>query len=255
MGFRWTSSRQVGEDLAVALAYHDVDHRDVERTLLAAGWTPCGAGDWAIALRSPGGMTAARISPFDPTGPDNAALYRQAEHTRQVPRLFTHDRLVGGGDLRVMEWLLPAAEAEAVAFHQAIATRAPEVAELVDVVRRVHDRARLELPWCGPLESQPGQRHADRGRPACCRRPVLRRRPEPLRECRDGSRSGRGEDSGSRVTVHDRNSLGHLWAVGDRRAGNDAHRARAGRRPPIRRRLMGLRSSAKSVHVTGWSGD
>jgi len=153
--FRWTSSRQVGEDLAVALAYHDVDHREAERNLLAAGWTPCGAGDWAIALRSPDGMTAARISPFDPTGPYNAALYRQAEHTRQVPRLFTHNRLLGGGDLQVMEWLLPAAEAEAVAFHQAIARRAPEVAELVDVVRRVHNRARLELPWCGPLDHNP----------------------------------------------------------------------------------------------------
>ena len=45
---------------------------------------------------------AARISAFDPTGPYNAALYRQAEHTRQVPKLVTHDRLVGGGDLQVI---------------------------------------------------------------------------------------------------------------------------------------------------------
>lgn len=70
------------------------DHREVERALLAEGWTPCGAGDWAIALRSPDGTTAARISPFDPTGPYCAALYREAAHTRQVPRLFTHRRLV-----------------------------------------------------------------------------------------------------------------------------------------------------------------
>lgn len=42
-----------------------------------------------------------------------------------------------------------------MAFHQAIATRAPEVAELVDVVRRVHGRARRELPWCGPLDHNP----------------------------------------------------------------------------------------------------
>ncbi|WP_229074998.1 hypothetical protein [Actinoplanes sp. DH11] len=137
------------------VSFRDVNHRDVERTLLAAGWTPCGAGDWAIALRSPDGTTAARISPFDPTGPYTAALYRQAWHTRQVPELFAHNRLAGGGDLQVMEWLRPVAEDEAVAFHQAIAGRAPQVAELVDVVRRVHEQARRELPWCGPLDHNP----------------------------------------------------------------------------------------------------
>ncbi|RSM55641.1 hypothetical protein DMB66_35630 [Actinoplanes sp. ATCC 53533] len=130
------------------------DHRDVERTLLAAGWTPCGAGDWAIALRSPDGRVVARISPFDPTGPYTAALYRQARHTRQVPELFTHHRLAGGGDLQKMQWLQPVAQDEAAAFHQAIATRAPEVADLVDIVRRIHQQAQ-QLPWCGPLDHNP----------------------------------------------------------------------------------------------------
>ncbi|WP_432989076.1 hypothetical protein [Dactylosporangium sp. CA-233914] len=131
------------------------DHRDAERALRAAGWTPCGAGDWAIALRSPDGTAAARISPFDPTGPYSAALYREAAHTRQVPALFAYRRLTGGGDLQVLEWLRPVPENEAHAFHRAIATRAPEVADLVDVVRRVHERARRELPWCGPLDDNP----------------------------------------------------------------------------------------------------
>jgi hypothetical protein len=121
--------RPVGEDLAVPVPTGQVDHRDVEHALLAAGWTPCGAGDWAIALRSPDGTAAARISPFDPTGPYTAELYRLAGHTRQVPELFAHRRLVGGGDLQVMEWLQPVAEDEAVAFHRAIALRSPEVAE------------------------------------------------------------------------------------------------------------------------------
>jgi len=123
--------------------------------LLAAGWTPCGAGDWAIALRSPDGTTAARISPFDPTGPYSAALYREAAHTRQVPELFAHRRLAGGGDLQVMELLRPVADDEAHAFHEAIKRRDPAVAELADVVRRVHERARRELPWCGPLDHNP----------------------------------------------------------------------------------------------------
>ena len=131
------------------------DHRDVERALLAAAWTPCGAGDWAIALRSPDGTSAARISPFDPTGPYSAALYREAAHTRQVPELFAHRRLNGGGDLQVLEWLRPVPEDEAIAFHRAIAVRAPEVADLVDVVHRVHGRARRELPWCGPVDDNP----------------------------------------------------------------------------------------------------
>ena len=140
---------------AVSVPVRQVDHRDVERALLAAGWTPCGAGDWAIALRSPDGRAAARISPFDPTGPYAAALYRQAAHTRQVPELFAHRRLFGGGDLQVMPWLRPVPEEQAVAFHRAIAAGAPEVAGLVEVVRRVHERARRELPWCGPLDQNP----------------------------------------------------------------------------------------------------
>jgi hypothetical protein len=139
----------------VALLGREPDHRDAEHALLAAGWTPCGAGDWAIALRSPDGTAAARISPFDPTGPYSAALYREAAHTRQVPELFVHRRLTGGGDFQIMEWLHPVPEHEAVAFHQAIITRAPEVADLVDAVRRIHERARRELPWCGPLDDNP----------------------------------------------------------------------------------------------------
>jgi hypothetical protein len=139
----------------VSVAAGQVDHRDVEHALLAEGWTPCGAGDWAIALRSPDGTAAARISPFDPAGPYNAALYQQAGHTGQVPALFVHRRLVGGGDLQVMEWLQPVAEDVAVAFHRAIAMRAAKVADLVDVVRRVHAKAQRDLPWCGPLDHNP----------------------------------------------------------------------------------------------------
>jgi hypothetical protein len=140
---------------AFRLLSRQADHRDAEQAFLAAGWIRCGAGDWAIALRSPDGTAAARISPFDPTGPYSAALYREAALTRQVPELFAHRRLVGGGDLQVLEWLRPVPEDEAVAFHRAISERAPEVAQLVDVVRRVHERARRELPWCGPLDNNP----------------------------------------------------------------------------------------------------
>jgi hypothetical protein len=133
----------------LALLPREADHRHAEQALRAAGWTACGAGDWAIALRSPDGTAVARISPFDPAGPYTAALYREAARTRQVPELFAHRRLTGGGDLQIMEWLQPVPEPEAVAFLEAIARREPAVADLVDVVRRVHERAELELPWLG----------------------------------------------------------------------------------------------------------
>lgn len=133
----------------------EADHREIERDLRAAGWTDCGAGDWAIALRSPDGTAAARISPFDPTGPYTALLYRKAAHTRQVPVLFEHRRLTGGGDLQIMELLFPVRPQQADDFHRSIADRAPEVAQLVDVIAEVHARARRELPWCGPLDTNP----------------------------------------------------------------------------------------------------
>jgi hypothetical protein len=133
----------------------EADHRDAERTFRADGWTPCGTGDWAIALRSPDGTLAARISPFDPTGPYSAALYRAAAHTRQVPRLLAHRRLSGGGDLQVMEFLTPVPEAEADEFHRSIRERSPEVAELTEAIDRIHHQARQELPWCGPLDHNP----------------------------------------------------------------------------------------------------
>jgi hypothetical protein len=150
-----TSEKASPHREALDLLGRQADHRDAEQALLAAGWSPCGAGDWAIALRSPDGTAVARISPFDPTGPYSAALYREAAHTRQVPELFAHRRLTGGGDLQMLEWLRPVPGDEALAFHRAIAMRAPEVADLVDVVRRVHERARRELPWCGPLDNNP----------------------------------------------------------------------------------------------------
>ena len=139
----------------LGLLTDDLDHRDVERALRDDGWTPCGAGDWAIALRSPDGTAAARISPFDPTGPYTADLYRRVAGTRQVPVLVAHRRLAGGGDLQVMEWLAPVPQDEAEAFQQSLAERRPEMAELAAVVDEVHARALRELPWCGPLDHNP----------------------------------------------------------------------------------------------------
>ena len=131
------------------------NHLAAERWLRRNGWSPCGAGDWAIALASPDGAFAARISPFDPTGPMTAELYRRAAPTGLVPRLDHHTRLEGGGDLLVMEHLLPVRPEEGVAFLADIAGDAPAVRDLVTILRRVHAEGAASLPWCGPLDTNP----------------------------------------------------------------------------------------------------
>ncbi|MDT7537881.1 MAG: hypothetical protein QOI82_1466 [Actinomycetota bacterium] len=149
------SEEEPPPEAALELLLPDADYRDAEGALARVGWTHGGVGDWAFVLRSPDGTVAARISPFDPTGPYTAAVYTRAAHTHQVPRLFAHRRLSGGGDLQLLEWLEPVNEDEAAAFQRAIAEASPEVAELVTVISGVHEQARRDLPWCGPVDTNP----------------------------------------------------------------------------------------------------
>lgn len=130
-------------------------HRDAETLLRGAGWAPCGAGDWAVALASPENDIVARISPFDPIGPYTTRLYREAATTALVPRLLHHRRLAGGGDLQVMERLAPAPETIAAEFLSRSARDDAGLVELARVVRRVHEDALRDLPWCGPLDTNP----------------------------------------------------------------------------------------------------
>lgn len=133
-------------------------HHDAEQLLGAAGWTPCGAGDWAVALAAPDADVVARISPFDPVGPYTARLYREAASTGLVPRLLLHRQLDGGGDLQVMQRLEDVPVPEASDFLARLALPTPELtglAELAQIVGRIHSDAQRELPWCGPLDSNP----------------------------------------------------------------------------------------------------
>lgn len=130
-------------------------HHDAARLLRRAGWTPCGAGDWAFALAAPDAEIVARISPFDPAGPYTARLYREAALTRLVPHLYRHQRLQGGGDLQILEKLWPSGQHEATAFLAELAEPSTNLASLAAVVARVHALARRELPWCGPLDTNP----------------------------------------------------------------------------------------------------
>lgn len=130
-------------------------HVDVERDLRDAGWTECGAGDWAFALVSPDQDVVARISPFDPVGPFTARLYGEAAATGRVPRLLAHRRLAGGGDLQVMERFVPVSQTEASTFLTRLRAPEPELVALADVVGRIHHDALRTLPWCGPLDENP----------------------------------------------------------------------------------------------------
>ncbi|MGP5077702.1 hypothetical protein ACTXKZ_06535 [Brachybacterium alimentarium] len=130
-------------------------YQDAEQLLRAAGWTDCGAGDWAFALAAPGADVVARISPFDPVGPYTARLYREAATTGLVPRLLLHRRLDGGGDLQVMQRLEDVPVPEAEAFLARFALPAPELADLAQIVGSLHADAQRELAWCGPLDGNP----------------------------------------------------------------------------------------------------
>lgn len=140
------------DDDSLALIRSEADHRDAESALLEAGWVRCGAGDWAIALRSPDGREAARISPFDPAGAYNTAFYREAAPSGQVPALYGHRKLAGGGDLQILELLERVSEAEATRFVRTI--QRPDDG-LFEVALRIHERLSREQPWPGPLDFNP----------------------------------------------------------------------------------------------------
>ena len=131
------------------------DHVVAEQVLLDAGWDRCGVGDWAVVLASPSGLTAARISPFDPVAPYTAELFRTAARTRQVPALQAYVELDGGAVCTIMERLHPADPQQAAAFFDALGERRPDMLPLAEAIDEVVARARAWLPWFGPLDPNP----------------------------------------------------------------------------------------------------
>lgn len=133
----------------------DTSHRGVESLMRDAGWESCGAGDWAIALAAPSGEVVARISPFDPVGPYTARLYREAAGTGRVPAIYAHRRLAGGGDVQILEKLTAVGADEAALFLKRLTSGDAELSELAAITASLHRDAQRELPWCGPLDSNP----------------------------------------------------------------------------------------------------
>jgi hypothetical protein len=133
----------------------DADHDQAEGHLRRLGWLPAGRGDWAIALRSPSGELAARISPFDPAAPFTAELYRSGQSTGWFPRLFLERPLEGGGHLLLMEFLHHVENSVGASVHRRLQQRDPALAAVADLIAEVHRRAAEALPWCGPVDENP----------------------------------------------------------------------------------------------------
>ncbi|MFC0681890.1 hypothetical protein ACFFGH_28995 [Lysobacter korlensis] len=131
------------------------DHVLAQRHLRRRRWVPCGRGDWAVALKSPSGRLAARISPFDPTAPFTAELYRSGQATGWFPQLFLERALEGGGSLLVMEFLRPVDDSIGVAVHRRLRDRDPGIAEAAGLIEKIHRRAMEASPWCGPVDDNP----------------------------------------------------------------------------------------------------
>ncbi|MEV7807885.1 hypothetical protein AB0O28_33540 [Microbispora sp. NPDC088329] len=135
-----------------------VNHRDALADLVRLGWTPCGVGDWAVGLRSPHGLLAARICPFDPAYPAFLELCRRCPGSPYLPGVALAEDLDGGGSLTVLEFLTPAEEAEAAE----VARRWREGAgdEAFDAVRRtalaVDEEWRARMPWWDGLDLNHG---------------------------------------------------------------------------------------------------
>ena len=142
-----------------ALQESSVDHGEIEQSLIAAGWTRCGEGDWAIALRSPTAQYCARISPFDPAFEYQVELYDSARGNPWLPRLDLKRGLEGGGCLMVMEFLQSVDKFMAAEIRRRLEQgdfADPDLELAAAAIARVHAKAQRELRWCGSLDFNPG---------------------------------------------------------------------------------------------------
>ncbi|GAB3661427.1 hypothetical protein [Glycomyces tarimensis] len=132
-------------------------HRGVAARLSNDGWNVCGVGDWATVWRSPDGLQAARLSPFEPAYEVFVRLCRALPGHPMLPRIDFDAPLPGGARLTVMEFLRPAAAEDADALKQRWSAAAP--GDPVTAVRREAERLDAEaseaIPFWGGLDDNP----------------------------------------------------------------------------------------------------
>lgn len=139
-------------------ALAELNHREAAGWLLADGWNVCGVGDWATVWRSPDGVLAARVSPFEPAYEVFVHLCRALPGNPLLPRIELDSALEGGGRLTVMEALVPAGK-DAVAEVWKRWDEA-DADDPVTAVRREAERLDAEvaetIPYWGGLDRNPG---------------------------------------------------------------------------------------------------
>jgi hypothetical protein len=133
-------------------------HREATAELVLAGWTPCGVGDWAIGLRSPDGLWAARVCPFDPAYAAFLELCRRRRGNPYLPRVAFDSPLDGGGTLAVLEFLAPLepVRAKEVARQWRAGEGDVALAEVRQAAAAVDAEFRARTPWWDGIDLNSG---------------------------------------------------------------------------------------------------
>ncbi|MCG5220086.1 hypothetical protein [Streptosporangium sp. KLBMP 9127] len=159
-----------GQDLAPLLGrvWDASDHRRVITDLIGLGWSLSGVGDWAVGLRSPNGLLAARVCPFDPAYAAFVELCRRCPGHPFLPRMDLVAALDGGGSLTVMEFLTPAKEQDAAEVARRWREGRDDEGDLAGLRREalaVDAEYRARMPWWDGIDLNPGNvRQAADGR-------------------------------------------------------------------------------------------
>jgi hypothetical protein len=133
------------------LPWELLSHRQVLSELGARDWVPFGAGDWAVALRSPDGTLVARVCPFDPAYWAFVELCRRCAGNPWLPRIELAAVLEGGGSVVFLEYVAPVGHplSQRVARRWRARAGDPEFGEVRRAAQRIDAEYRASTPWWG----------------------------------------------------------------------------------------------------------
>ena len=136
------------------LPWERLSHRQVLGELVSEGWVPSGAGDWAVALRSPEGALIARVCPFDPAYRAFLDLCRDCPGNRWLPGIELAADLDGGGSVVFLEFAAPVdpALARQVAAQWRAGAGDAEFGEVRRAARMIDAEYRMSMPWWDGLD-------------------------------------------------------------------------------------------------------
>lgn len=135
-----------------------LSHTDVLVDLVRLAWTPCGAGDWAVGLRSPSGLLVARVCPFDPAHAPFLELCRRCAGNPYLPSIALATSLEGGGALTIMEFLAPVSDTLAAETirHWRDGGHDVDFETLRRAAQAVDERCRASVPWWDGIDLDEG---------------------------------------------------------------------------------------------------